>query len=417
MKNKILNLLFRNIPKNLRHNFGINVLVMIFGGLFSGCYTPFYGVIAREQFHADPFWIGLVFASMSITGILGFAAAGMTRTGKEHIRAKYIHIFSSIFLILSAFAVNAPMFCILLFLFHLTACYSPLEGSVYGYIYSLRDRGRMLGYSKTFASVSSMAVTLVAGIFINMKFYGINIWGIIFIFSGIMHILRGVAIGKFTLPSSENREKEAFGTFLKKSFYLIKERHNIILIISGLLLSIGLNIFSTLYPMFQVDVLHINGREVALMSVAGSVAIIFAYPILGGRFSKNNPIKVWLWVYPLALISPLFYIFCGKSWYPLILANILNTAFTVIYDIGWLNLIIYLGGTDRIKDYQAFYGLILGVRAIAGLFVSTWIIRYCEHLAFGTSLNLKTGFLAGVLFTIISMFTAFGLLKAKRRTE
>ena len=414
MIDKLINRFFYDLPKDVKYNFRINIIAMIFAGLFSGSYGAFYGVIAREEFHAGAFWIGLIFASMSITGVLGFIAAGFVPKGHEHIWSKYIHIISSIFLILTPISKNEKEFCILLFLFHLTACYSPLVGAITGYIYPLNLRSRLLGFSKTFSSLTNMILTLLVGSVINMQIYGIKCWGIIFVISGIFHAFLGIMRSKYKL-TVESEAGEKFSVFLKNSLLLLKIKHNIILIISGMVLTIGITMFSTLYPMFQVDALHINGKEVSVISVISSLSIIFTYPILGAFYSKKNPITAWFYIFPSAVILPLFYVFTVNSWYPLILGSMLNTFFAVTYDLAWLNLVIYLGGNNKIKDYQAFYALIMGIRAVIGLLISSWIINYCEHLSFGVSFNLKIGFIIGIVFIFISFLITLPLLSMKNK--
>lgn len=385
----------------------------IVNGIFYGCYMPFWGIIAREQFHAGAFWISLVFASQYIYGILSLIVAGFVPKGREPLYAKYIRIFASIFLILSAFMKSAPLFCTMLFIFHVSACYVLMDNTIFAHIFPINVRSRMLGYTKMVYSLTSMIITLLVGLCINIKFYNISVWQLFFILGGISLAVCGFIIGKIEIKDSAAEKENPF-LYFKNSFRLLKtDRFNITLIISGIFFTIGFNIFSTLYPIYQVDALHISGKEVSLITVAGSIALIFAYPILGNFYSRMNPVKAWLWVYPLMVIYPLFFLFIGKSWYPLIIGFILNQAFVATNDIAWINIIIYLGGKDRIKEYQGLYAFFIGIRSLIGLFVSSYSINFCEKLSYGVAFNLKIAFIVGICFCIISYLFMIPIMKLK----
>lgn len=404
-----------SVPKNVRENFNKISLMYLINGIFFGCYNPYWGIIARERFHAAAFWIALVFASQYIYGILSLIIAGFVPKGQEPLYAKYIRISASIFLILSVFMKTGPLFCLMLFVFHVTACYVLMDNTIFAYIFPIDIRSRMLGYAKMIYSLTSMIVTLLAGMFINITFFGFPLWKAFFILGGISLACCGFIMGKIKIQS-HCEEKENPIKFFKDSFRLLKtDRFNITLIISGIFFTVGFNMFSTLFPIYQVDALRISTREVSVITVAGSIGLIFAYPLLGSFFSKMNPVKGWLWVYPFIVIYPLFYVFAGNSWYPLIIGYVLNQLFIVTNDIAWINLIIYLGGKEKIKEYQGLYAFFIGVRALIGLFVSSFIITQCEKMHFSIAVNLKIAFLWGIGFCFVSLLFMLPLLKQIRK--
>ncbi len=408
--------LWSAIPVPVRHNFKINIYYMIATGIFGGCYASFYGIIARDEFKAGPFWISLVVAAQYLSGLVSCITTSFVPKGKEGVYSRAIHIFSSLFLIGSAFARSAETFCFMLFLFHMTACYGPLEDSVYAYLYPLNIRSKMMGYTKIFSVGTSSVAVLLAGLVINMTLYGISVWKGIFIVAGIAHAMRGVirCFYKTDIEPDTNRPNPF--AFIKKSFKLLVEnKFNIIIIISGVLLTSSFTLFCTLIPMYQVDVLHLTGREVSILTVVSYISLLFAYPMLGTFFTKTGPIKAWLYAFPFVIIMPLFYIFLGNSWYPLILGTILYSGFGVVNDICWINLLIYLGGEDRLMEYQAFYAFIGGLRAIIGLLASTYIINTCDKMQFSHTMNLKIAFLVGVGITFVGFLICLGLLKYKKK--
>ena len=389
---------------------------MIATGIFGGCYASFYGIIARDEFNAGPFWISLIVAAQFLSGLVSSITTGFVPKGKEGIYSRAIHIFSSLFLIGSAFTNTAESFCFMLFLFHMVACYGPLEDSVYAYLYPLNIRSQMMGYTKIFSVGTSSVAVILAGLVINMTLFGIGVWRGIFVIAGIFHALRGIIRCFYKTDIVPDNTRPNPFSFIKKSFKLLVENKiNIIIIISGILLTSAFTLFSTLIPMYQVDVLHLTGREVSILTVVSYISLLFAYPILGTFFTKTGPVKAWLFAFPFAITLPLFYVFLGNSWYPLIIGIVLYSGFSVAIDICWINLLIYLGGEDRLMEYQAFYAFVGGFRAIIGLLASTYIINTCDKMQFSHAINLKIAFLVGVGIMILGFFVCLGLLKFKKK--
>lgn len=409
--------IFANIPKNLRYNFSQNVLMMIFNGLFLGCYSNFFGVIAREHFHAGAFWIAVVNASMTMSGIFGFFIAGFVSKGKEHIWCRYLRFFSSLCIITAGFIPNtyAKIFCILLGFLHLIACYGPLESTIYAYIYPIEHRIKLLGYVKMFQSITGMIVTLLVGLIINMTLMGIDVWRVIFVLGGIFFFLSGIPAGKMKINNIAE-EKENPLTYIKQSLQIVvKEKFNIIFIISGILYTIGNVIFVTLFPIYQVDIMHINGREVSLIAVVGSIGNIVAYPFLGNFYNKINPLKAWLWAFPLMIIYPLIFVIAGINWYLLLPGILFWSMFVVTGDICWINLIIYFGGREKIKEYQGLYAFVMAIRSIIGLFVASYIIEKCEKLHFDLMINYRICFFIGIGFIFLAFLAYLPILKKLKK--
>ena len=414
LKRKLLS----TIPLQVRFNFKINIYYMISTGIFTGCYGAFYGIIARDEFGAGAFWISLVVAAQYLSGLVSFFATSFVPKGKEGTYSRAIHIISSLFLIGSAFTNSPISFCFMLFLFHMVACYGPLEDSVYAYLYPLNIRSRMMGYTKIFSVGTSTLTTFLAGLIINLTFFGIGVWRGVFVIAGIFHAMRGIirCFYKVKIEPETNRQNPFI--FIKKSFKLLVEnKYNTVLIIVGVLLTSVITLFSTLFPIYQVDVLGLKGREVAILTIVNSAALIFAYPILGTVFSKLNPIKAWLFIFPFSVIYPLFYVFLGHSWYPLIIGIALYSAFGVVNDICWINLLIYFGGKDRLMEYQALYAFIGGFRAIIGLLASTFIINSCDKLQYSHTINLKISFLVGVGIMFLGYIIGLSLLKYNKNDK
>lgn len=408
------------IPENVRTNFNNIVFMYIINGIFSACYAPFWGYIAKSKFDAGPFWIALVLTAQSAYGVVSLIVTGFIPNGKEHLYSKYIRIIASIFLIISVFTpifpayLQAPIFCSLLFCLHFTACYPPVDNAVFAKIFTDDIRTRMLGYGKMCHSVMSMIITILAGLVIDIAFYKISIWQIVFVVGGICLALCGVIMGRMKIPADNSVKDNPF-VFIKNSFgLLITEKFNITLIVSGIFYTIGFNMFQTLYPIYQVDALNFTGKETSVLSVTASLTLIFAFPILGTFYAKKNPIKAWFFVFPLMIIYPLFYVFVGNSWFPLIIGNILNQAFLVTNDIAWLNMIIYLGGKNKVKEYQGLYAFFIGIRALLSLLVAPKVIEYCKTLNFDPTVNLKIAFLAGIGFCIVSLIFMLPMIKVAK---
>ena len=416
--NYIQKLYYNAIPSNLRYNFNISAAVMLLFGLFQGCYLNFYGLIVRQDYHVGPFWISLVIASFNFVGFLGLVVSSFAKKGKEHIYAKYIHIFSSIFLILCPFMKTGPWICIMLFIFHLATCYFPLENTVYGYVFPIEVRCKFLGYMKSCYGIAVMFVVLVAGSFIQVDVFGIPFWKYLFVLGGIFHIIRGFLFGLYKIPPLNFESSENPIGFIKKSFRLVKEEKiNIPFIVSGLFYAVAVQGVSTLYPIFQVDILHFNGKILSVMTVISSICITVAYSFLGNLFNGTHPIKAWLWAIAFVVFTPFIFLFVnGFVWWILILEAFLHSFANAAGEIFWINSLIYLGGKEKIAEYQGLYTFIVGVRSFIAMFAVAFIINYCDKITQNHLINLKIAYSVLIGVIIICFVTCLPVLKmAKRR--
>ena len=416
--NYIQKLYYNSIPENLRYNFNLSAAVMLLAGLFQGCYLNFYGLIVRQDYHVGPFWISLVIASCYLNGFLGLIVSSFAKKGYEHIYAKFIHIFSSIFLILCPFMTTGPWICIMLFLLHFTLCYAPLENTVYGYVFPINVRCKLLGYTRSCYSIAVMLVILAIGSFIQVDVFGIPLWKYLFVLGGIFHIIRGFLFGLFRIPKLNfERDDNPIG-FIKKSFRLIKEEKiNIPFIISGLFYAIAVQGVSTLYPIFQVDILHFNGRILSIMAVISALSITIVYSLLGVLLNGTHPIKAWLWAISFVIFTPFIFLFVnGFAWWILILEAFLHSFANAAGEIFWINSLIYLGGKEKIAEYQALYTFIVGVRSFIAMFAVTFIISYADKITSNHLLNLKIAYFVLIIVVILSFVTCLPVLKmAKKR--
>lgn len=419
--NKIREIFNNSIPDAIRYNFKCHVWCMILTGLFCGCYANYYGVIAREHFHAGAFWIGLIGSACYITGLGGFWIASLATKGKEHIWCKNIRMISSLCLFGAAFVPNTygKIFCLMCALLHIVAAYGPLENTVYGYIYTLEHRSRMLGYAKMFLAIFGTGMTFAMGFLIDVTYFGIQMWRLVFITGAIYFAFSGIFLGKMKLPNVKVETENSLKYMLTSIKLITEDRFNIILIISGIFFTIALTVFNTLYPMYQVDIMGIGGKEVGYIALVSSIINIVGFPILGTFYGKINPVKAWIFPCILMLIYPAFFLLTGTFWQSLLVGMIFWAGFNVTNEICWINLIIYLGGKNKIKEYQGLYGLIMGARGIIGLFVSAFIINHCEKLPFDPINNYRIAFLTGMACVIISLAIYLPMIKVfnKRETE
>ncbi len=410
------------IPKDIRYNFKINVIYLIFTGAFVGCYFPFFGIIARDKYGASPFLLNLITSAQYLAGLTGFLMASFVPKGKEGIYSRNIHIISSLFFIGAAFATKASAFCVMLFLFHMAACFTPLDNMVYALIYPTDIRAKIYGYVKIFYTATSFIVTAVLGFIVSKDLYNvtlfnynieeINLWRLVFFMGGIFFIGQGIARAYFKTDITPEEDRQNPFTFIKKSFKdIISQKANIYIIISGIFLTTVITASATLTTMYYVDIFHFTGKEISLLTIIGSVVIIFVYPLLGVFFNKMTPMKAWLYIFLFSATTPLCFIFIGKSWYPLIIMPILATGFNVCLDLCWINLLSYLGGKDKILEYQAFYDFINGIRAVIGLFAATFLINYCDKLNYSHTINLKISFMVCIGLLFIGFLIALNLLR------
>ncbi len=161
---------------------------------------------------------------------------------------------------------------------------------------------------------------------------------------------------------------------------------------------------SSLYPLIQVDRLHLSYMELGVLGLLQSALWMASYPYWGRQIDRRGGSRALALSALLSAVTPFCYIWASDAWMlaPAFIAGGLVAAGT---DIGFLNAAIQLAEPPRVAEYVATQSLLMGVRGISGLYLGVFL-----H---GIGVPLEVIFALGVMFSIAAwlIFRAVGRMK------
>ena len=404
------NLYNRYIPKEARHNFTVELIAYILLGVSNGFVVPFFYLIAKQEFDASPFWLGLMTAAGGIGYIVAFLTTGFIKPGKELFAYVWTLFLGRLFNVGIVLSLNAPIFSLFIFF---STCVQVIPMPQYGIIiqniYPKYCRGALISYTRIVLTVVTLITTVLGG-------YLIEIWGWrpVFLISGIFAILATLILLKIKLPEIDYPKPLPIKDYLVYTFEILKEdalNRNIVIWVFVFVL--GVQLTTIIMPITQVDILNVTTKELGILNGICTIAWIIAYWYYGIYIDKKGALRAFLLSFVLYTISVVFYIF-AKDWKGLILSFIILGLYKGANDLASFNLWITLSPKGKENLYQGMNSLWVGVRAAVDVVIATWIINAVLSNSAFTSLRDKHIFLYIISIGIMVVSIIFQYLTYRK---
>jgi len=130
----------------------------------------------------------------------------------------------------------------------------------------------------------------------------------------------------------------------------------------------------TLYPLYQVDRLHITNVQVATLTNVASVSSIIAFAYWGHFMDRHGALWTALVNIVIQCVMPVVYFFSG-AWWHLVPAAVAQGVAGAGIELAYLNVILTLSEEGKEAQYQALHSMLLGVRGTVAPFVAVPILR------------------------------------------
>lgn len=364
----------RSIPKKNRPAFKRDALAGFLIGAYTGAIFPFYMIIARDRLHASTFLIGLMTAAPFLGNLLALMWANAMEGRPKMPFVVWSGIVARAIIILMLLADTPIKFALIItasqFLGTIAA---PAYAAVMKDVYPDAQRGRIMGYIRVLLALAMMLSTAIVGILLS----GLNYrW--IFPIAALFGIGASISFSRIrtTPPSEEERvNKRPTHEFLLSAFGILKENREFRwFALSVFVFGFGNLLLTPIYPIFQVDRLHIKTSQAAVLTNVFSVVWMVSYLYWGRFVDVRSPLRATLVNVILSVIIPVNYFFAGNVWM-LLPAYVVMGITSAGIELAYFNGILRFAEEGRVPHYQALFSWLMGVRGTIAPFIGAALMR------------------------------------------
>jgi MFS family permease len=367
-----------------------DALAGLLGGIYMGAIFPFVMRIARADLHASRLEISLLTAAPFIGSLLAPLWARQMVGRDKMPFCVYSWTFARA-LFFGMFLVNqAWQFVLLIGTAQIIGSISgPAYTSLMKDIYPDEERGRAMGLVRVGSYSAVLIVSFIAGHLLDS---GVSFqW--VFPAAALIGIAGAWCFSRVpvceTAASADAPERlSAFGFWLQTVSILKHNRGFRWFAASVMTYGFGNLVAFTLYPLYQVDRLHVTNMQVAALTNAASVSSIIAFAYWGHFMDKHGALWTALVNILIQCLMPVVYLLSG-AWWHLIPAAIAQGVAGAGIELAYLNVILTLSEDGKEAQYQALHSMLLGVRGTLAPFVAVPILRALGfHVSFVVCLSL-----------------------------
>lgn len=364
------------VPESARDAYGRDAWAGMLVGAYTGAIFPFIGYIARDRLHSSVALIGLITAAPFIGNMFAlFYANAMEGRSKMPYVVWSGGIARALF-VFTLFATTPLKFALLVSAIQIIASVaSPAYAAIMKEIYPDEHRGRIMAYIRVGMALMAFISTLLVGQLLKHHLMGFN--GI-FALAGLVGVASSAAFGTIKTapvdPDHPDNQRVSTVQFLRNTLAIFKDDRNYAWwALSIFTFGFGSLMVAPLYPVFQVDRLHITAVQVAILSNTTTVVWMLFYPYWGKYVDTRSPLRAVVVNVLLVCLIPLCYFFAHDVWM-LIPAAIINGITAGGSELSYFNSILYFSKEGRESHYQALHSFLLGIRGTIAPFCGAGLI-------------------------------------------
>jgi len=382
----------KSIATEARDSFRKDALASLIGGLYTGATAPFILYIARDRLHSSVALIGLINASFYIGSMFGMLWANAVG-GKRIVRfTTWVWVLgrSLNLLILLAYTPLVFALTITAIQFIATIC-TPAYAAIMKAIYPDDQRGKIMGYCRVCLALATIAGTFAAGSILHRW---ADSYRMVFAGAGLVGIGAALIFGRIKMPIREESDPSPpLHMFIGDSLDILRRNKRYRwFAISVFTYGVGFLLLSPIYPIYQVDVLHIKATQLAMLSNISQIAYMISFLYWGSYVDRNSPIRAAFLSILVSLLIPLNYMFSHSVW-ALWPAFVVQGFFSAGIELSYFNCTLYLAESDKIAQYQGLHTFLLGIRGIIAPFAGVAIME--------SGIDIKVIFFIGLVIMLI----------------
>jgi MFS family permease len=362
------------VPREARDAFRRDAWSGILAGLYTGAIFPFIGYIARDRLHASVGLIGLMTAAPFIGSMFALFYANAMEGRQKMPYVVWSQAIARTLFLFMLFASTPLLFALIVSFIQIIATIAgPAYAAVLKEVYPDEHRGRIMAYIRVGLAFTTFVSTQAVGRLlphISFKY--------IFPIAGLFGVAAALAFGTIKTapvdPSNPDNHRTSTFHFLRSTLAIFKEDRNYAwFALSVFTFGFGNLIVAPLYPIFQVDQLHITAGQVAMLANVATVIWMFSYLYWGKYVDVRSPLKAVAVNVLLVSLVPLNYFLARNVW--MLLPSAVLTGLTMGgVELSYFNSILYFAKEGRESHYQALHAFLLGIRGTIAPLIGAVIV-------------------------------------------
>lgn len=346
-----------SLAEEVRQNMHTELVAALAYGAFFAATLPFIPVVLRRA-GASPEMIAFYTSQQFVGSVLtAFSIVLMRRRRTMNVITVSWLVGRSLFL-LYALIVNPVWMLVLGTVFWLLEAFpNPGYMRIIQRIYPSAVRGKVMSLVRVGRIAAVMLITPLAGWALDHLGYRV-LFPIGAVFGIIATLLfTRLVVNEGPLPARQTRTLAELWRILREdkrfAFYL----RSFAFYGTGALMS------WTLYPLVQVDRLHLSYSQLGLLGLAQSSCWLLGYILWGRLIDQYGGVWVFRANILVAFIVPFSYIWAQNAWMllPAFMAQgIINAG----WDMGLITAGIQLADPERVTEYAAVQGTVVGLRGM-----------------------------------------------------
>ena len=340
-----------------RYNVKIEACSALFFGLFAGAIYPFFSVTA-VRLGAASFLLAIITAAPFMGQLFAVYWGHRCEQGPKKPYVIYSGLFSRFLLAFLALSRDPRFFALFVVLHFMTASIGgPAFTALYKKVYPLSFRGQIMGRMQFIIGIARVLMTYGAGLWLDRQGYTE-----LFLVASVLGIISSMIFDNLKEPQERviiNKRKFS----LKILYNLLKNNKLLKMAMIGFFIfDLGNLILAPIYPLVQVNHLGMSNFQIGQLAIFWMIGWFITAPFWGYVNDRYRPLYNILIAIALFTISPLIYFF--EASYPfLIVASLSWGAAGSSLEVGWLNMMIRLGG-ENASQYSGLYLTVLGLRGL-----------------------------------------------------
>jgi len=360
-------LLAGTLDKEVRRNMHIEVISSVAYGIFYACIIPFIPVVLRRA-GATPEMIAL-YASLQFLGSIttSLSLVLMRRRRTFNVIITCWLLARSLFLITALVQGSVPLIV-------LGSIYWLLEGFVIpGYtrvvqkLYPDEVRGKVMSTVRMGQVAAILLVTPLAGWALDHIGYRTLFPVASLVGIGSVLLFMRMRLDEGLLPPRQSKALTELVQIVRN------DRRFGIYLLSFALLGVGTMLSWPLYPLVQVDRLHLSYSQIGLLGLVESCMWLISYLVWGRYLDGRGGVAVMRAVCAVSMITPLSYMIAWSGWL-LIPASLARGIVMGGFELGRINAGIQLASRERITEYAVVQSTVVGLRGIFGPQISVALL-------------------------------------------
>lgn len=331
------------IPIEARDAYRRDSLAGALLGLYTGAIFPFVGFIARDRLHASVVLISVMTAAPFIGNMFALFWANAMEGRKKIPYVVWSCAIARLLFVLMLFATTPLRFAVLVSVIQMIATVaSPAYAAVMKEVYPDEHRGRIMAYIRVGLAATTFASTLIVG---QLMKRGNVDFTHIFPIAGLLGVASALIFGTVKTadvdPNHPDNKRTSTLKFLKDTLAILNEDRNYAwFALSVFVFGFGNLLVAPLYPVFQVDRLHITALQIALLSNLTTVIWMISYFYWGKYVDVRSPLRAVVINVLLVSLVPLNYFLARNVWM-LVPTAIINGVTMGGVELGYFNSILY----------------------------------------------------------------------------